>query len=185
MLDKFKDECGVFGIFGHPEAANLTFEQAAALPLAGLTAHQAIERSADDGATIVRLLVQWNLVAPQRPSRPSNPFDPVYKFDDVDEEDDLIVEIAEVSLIPHTSVLATPPPSPRPPTSMIDVTRRTGASSAIALRTRSIVKSSCCSWSRSPIRSASESWDRASAATPSTLWTSGGTAPRRATRADG
>src|SRR3954464_12325213 len=25
MLDKFKDECGVFGIFGHPEAAKLTY----------------------------------------------------------------------------------------------------------------------------------------------------------------
>jgi amidophosphoribosyltransferase len=25
QLDKFKDECGVFGIFGHPEAANLTY----------------------------------------------------------------------------------------------------------------------------------------------------------------
>ena len=25
MLDKFSDECGVFGIFGHPEAANLTY----------------------------------------------------------------------------------------------------------------------------------------------------------------
>jgi len=25
VLDKFKDECGVFGIFGHPEAANLTY----------------------------------------------------------------------------------------------------------------------------------------------------------------
>jgi amidophosphoribosyltransferase len=24
-MDKFKDECGVFGIFGHPEAANLTY----------------------------------------------------------------------------------------------------------------------------------------------------------------
>jgi amidophosphoribosyltransferase len=24
-VDKFKDECGVFGIFGHPEAANLTY----------------------------------------------------------------------------------------------------------------------------------------------------------------
>ena len=23
--DKFHDECGVFGIFGHPEAANLTY----------------------------------------------------------------------------------------------------------------------------------------------------------------
>ncbi len=25
QLDKFKDECGVFGIFGHPEASNLTY----------------------------------------------------------------------------------------------------------------------------------------------------------------
>jgi amidophosphoribosyltransferase len=25
MLDKFKDECGVFGVFGHPEAANMTY----------------------------------------------------------------------------------------------------------------------------------------------------------------
>lgn len=25
MADKFKDECGVFGIFGHPDAANLTY----------------------------------------------------------------------------------------------------------------------------------------------------------------
>jgi amidophosphoribosyltransferase len=25
MLDKFTDECGVFGIYGHPEAANLTY----------------------------------------------------------------------------------------------------------------------------------------------------------------
>ena len=25
MLDKFQDECGVFGIFGHPEAANMTY----------------------------------------------------------------------------------------------------------------------------------------------------------------
>jgi len=24
-FDKFKDECGVFGIFGHPEAANMTY----------------------------------------------------------------------------------------------------------------------------------------------------------------
>src|SRR5258705_11764834 len=25
MIDKFKDECGVFGISGHPEASNLTY----------------------------------------------------------------------------------------------------------------------------------------------------------------
>jgi hypothetical protein len=44
-----------------------------------------IERSAGDGATIVRLLVQWNLVAPRRPSSPADPFDPAYRFDDVDQ----------------------------------------------------------------------------------------------------
>jgi hypothetical protein len=44
-----------------------------------------IDRSAQDGSTIVRLLVQWNLVAPQRPASPSNPFDPAYRLDDVDE----------------------------------------------------------------------------------------------------
>ena len=25
MIDKFKEECGIFGIFGHPEAANMTY----------------------------------------------------------------------------------------------------------------------------------------------------------------
>ena len=25
MLDKLKDECGIFGIYGHPESANLTY----------------------------------------------------------------------------------------------------------------------------------------------------------------
>ena len=25
MFDKFRDECGVFGIFGHPEASNLAY----------------------------------------------------------------------------------------------------------------------------------------------------------------
>src|SRR5688500_9721078 len=25
MVDKFREECGVFGIFGHPEASNLTY----------------------------------------------------------------------------------------------------------------------------------------------------------------
>src|SRR5690348_2755609 len=25
MFDKFREECGVFGIFGHPEAANMTY----------------------------------------------------------------------------------------------------------------------------------------------------------------
>jgi Cellulase (glycosyl hydrolase family 5) len=44
-----------------------------------------IERSASDGSTIVRLLVQWNLVAPQRPANPTNPFNESYRLDDVDE----------------------------------------------------------------------------------------------------
>ena len=44
-----------------------------------------IERSASDGSAIVRLLVQWNLAAPQRPATPTNPFDPVYRLDDIDE----------------------------------------------------------------------------------------------------
>ena len=44
-----------------------------------------IEGAARDGSTIIRLLVQWNLTAPQRPANPSDPFDPAYVFDDVDE----------------------------------------------------------------------------------------------------
>jgi hypothetical protein len=44
-----------------------------------------IERSARDGSTIIRLLVQWNLTAPQRPANASDPFDPAYNFDDLDE----------------------------------------------------------------------------------------------------
>ena len=44
-----------------------------------------IQSSSREGATIMRLLVQWNLAAPQRPSNAANPFDPAYIFDDVDE----------------------------------------------------------------------------------------------------
>ena len=44
-----------------------------------------IERSARDGATIVRLLVHWSEVAPRRPARPASPFDRAYRFDDIDE----------------------------------------------------------------------------------------------------
>jgi hypothetical protein len=43
------------------------------------------QRAADDGATIVRLLVQWNLAAPTRPTSAADPFDPAYRFDDIDE----------------------------------------------------------------------------------------------------
>jgi hypothetical protein len=44
-----------------------------------------VERAARDGSSIIRLLVQWNLAAPQRPANASDPFDPAYNFDDVDE----------------------------------------------------------------------------------------------------
>ncbi len=44
-----------------------------------------IQSSSQEGATIMRLLVQWNLAAPQRPANGANPFDPAYIFDDVDE----------------------------------------------------------------------------------------------------
>jgi hypothetical protein len=36
-------------------------------------------------ATIMRLLVQWNLVARSRPSRPADSFDPAYNYSDIDE----------------------------------------------------------------------------------------------------
>lgn len=44
-----------------------------------------IMAAAQDGSTIMRLLVQWNLAAPQRPANPADPFDPAYVLDDVDE----------------------------------------------------------------------------------------------------
>jgi len=44
-----------------------------------------VQASAQQGSTIMRLLVQWNLSAPQRPVNPSEPFDPAYILDDVDE----------------------------------------------------------------------------------------------------
>jgi hypothetical protein len=44
-----------------------------------------IRASADANASIIRLLVQWNLVAKTRPANATNPFDPAYVFDDVDE----------------------------------------------------------------------------------------------------
>jgi hypothetical protein len=44
-----------------------------------------VEGAASANATILRLLVQWNLVAKTRPSSPTNAFDPAYQFDDIDE----------------------------------------------------------------------------------------------------
>lgn len=44
-----------------------------------------VESSAQANATIMRLLVQWNLTAKTKPSSPTDPFDPAYVFDDLDE----------------------------------------------------------------------------------------------------
>jgi hypothetical protein len=44
-----------------------------------------LDRAAQSGATMVRTLVQWHKVAPERPVSPSDPFDPAYRFDDLDE----------------------------------------------------------------------------------------------------
>ena len=35
MFDKFRDECGVFGIFGHPEASNLAYPRPLRAPASG------------------------------------------------------------------------------------------------------------------------------------------------------
>jgi hypothetical protein len=44
-----------------------------------------VAASADANASIMRLLVQWNLVAKTRPANATDPLDPAYVFDDVDE----------------------------------------------------------------------------------------------------
>ena len=49
MFDKLKDECGVFGIFGHPEAANLTYLGLYALQHRG---QESAGIAASDGARI-------------------------------------------------------------------------------------------------------------------------------------
>jgi hypothetical protein len=41
--------------------------------------------SAQNNASIIRLLVQWNLAAKTRPANASDSFDPAYEFDDIDE----------------------------------------------------------------------------------------------------
>ena len=41
MFDKLKEECGVFGIFGHPEASNLTYLGLYALQHRGQQRHEA------------------------------------------------------------------------------------------------------------------------------------------------
>jgi hypothetical protein len=44
-----------------------------------------VQGASQKNATIMRLLVQWNLVARTRPSSPADPFDRAYNFDDIDE----------------------------------------------------------------------------------------------------
>lgn len=44
-----------------------------------------VASAANANATVMRLLVQWNLAAKTRPSTATDPFDPVYELDDVDE----------------------------------------------------------------------------------------------------
>jgi cellulase (glycosyl hydrolase family 5) len=44
-----------------------------------------IALSAQQGASIMRLLVQWNVAAARKPASPSNPLDPAYNLSDVDE----------------------------------------------------------------------------------------------------
>ncbi len=44
-----------------------------------------IQASARVGANVMRLLVHWNQVAPDRPARPTDPLDPAYNFGDIDE----------------------------------------------------------------------------------------------------
>jgi Cellulase (glycosyl hydrolase family 5) len=41
--------------------------------------------AAEENASIIRLLVQWNLVAKTRPATPTDPFDATYEFSDIDE----------------------------------------------------------------------------------------------------
>ena len=44
-----------------------------------------VREASQANATIMRLLVQWNLVARSRPGEPTDPFDPAYVFGDIDE----------------------------------------------------------------------------------------------------
>ena len=46
---------------------------------------EAMDRARGNGAAVLRTLVEWQKVAPTRPTTATDPFDPAYKFDDVDE----------------------------------------------------------------------------------------------------
>jgi Cellulase (glycosyl hydrolase family 5) len=44
-----------------------------------------VQGAAQANASIIRMLVQWNLVAKSRPATPTDPFDPAYDLGDIDE----------------------------------------------------------------------------------------------------
>ena len=46
---------------------------------------EALDRARSNGATVVRTLVEWHRVAPERPADAADPFDPAYRFEDIDE----------------------------------------------------------------------------------------------------
>ncbi|MCZ7588725.1 MAG: cellulase family glycosylhydrolase [Gaiella sp.] len=46
---------------------------------------EAMDRAVSNNASILRTIVDWSKVAPERPAQASDPFDPAYKFGDVDE----------------------------------------------------------------------------------------------------
>ena len=64
-----------------------------------------IESAASEGATVMRLLVHWNLTAPRRPARASDPFDPAYNFNDLD---DAIRTAQEADMEVLLSLVGTP-----------------------------------------------------------------------------
>ena len=46
---------------------------------------EAMDRARSNEARIVRTVLDWSRVAPDRPASATNSFDPAYKFEDVDE----------------------------------------------------------------------------------------------------
>jgi hypothetical protein len=60
MFDKFRDECGVFGIFGHPEAANLAYLGLYALQHRG---QESAGIAASDGTTSACVVARMGYVA--------------------------------------------------------------------------------------------------------------------------
>ena len=49
------------------------------------TRTQALDRARDNESSVLRTIVDWTKVAPQRPAQATDPFDPAYQFGDVDE----------------------------------------------------------------------------------------------------